>query len=117
MTDAAKDRGMIILDSSGGVTIQLGAWAHRYDDATQAAEEIGWWLLDSDTSDWDGHEPEAASLSPTLDQITNGQYITFMLDRENDTCLSLAEEIEKSQRNQWYNAHELCRALLSEEGF
>lgn len=85
--------GKIILDNGGGITLQMGVFAHYYQDADQAAQDIAAWLANPDTSDWEGHEEDAAALEPTQDEIRNGGYRVIRLDRDVDTLASLAGEL------------------------
>lgn len=64
----------VIFDNGGGVTVQLLDWAHYYQDAKQAARDVAAWLKSHNTSDWEGHEPEALACDPTLGEIRNGGY-------------------------------------------
>jgi hypothetical protein len=64
----------VIFDNGGGITLQLRGWAHYYQDESQAAEDVAVWLKSQDTSDWEGHEPEALACDPTGAEIRNGGY-------------------------------------------
>lgn len=64
----------VVFDNGGGVTLQLRGWAHHYDDARWAAQDVAAWIKSHDTSDWEGHEPEALVCDPTYDEIRNGGY-------------------------------------------
>jgi hypothetical protein len=67
-----------IFDNGGGVTLQLGDWAHYYGDydgcIEQAAEDYKTYVQDGNTDGWEGHEDEAAELDPSYDEIRNGGY-------------------------------------------
>ena len=47
---------IIIFDNGGGVTLQLGDYAHHYGSGTDAAEDYLEYQDTRDTSGWDGHE-------------------------------------------------------------
>jgi hypothetical protein len=67
----------IILNNGGGITLQLGGWAHWYPDARQAAADLRAYIADGDSSGWDGHEEEAMDCHPTADEIRNGGYRVY----------------------------------------
>ena len=100
--------GKIILDNGGGITLQMGEFAHYYDDPKHAARDLADWLEDADTSTWDGHEEEAAECSPTGDDIRNGGYRVIRLDRDVDTLESLSQETKAVG---WGNAGDMSDAL------
>jgi len=110
MTTQDNNLGLIILDNGGGITLQMGDYGHYYDDADQAANDIASWLGNADTSDWEGCEDEAVELDPTDEQVANGGYRMFQLDRDVDTMLRLAREVGVCD---WVNAQELSAALRS----
>ena len=66
----------VIFDNAGGITLQIGDWAHWYGGfdgyIEQAAEDYKAYLDDGNTDGWDGHEDDAASLDPSYDDIRNG---------------------------------------------
>lgn len=72
-----KNKGRAIFDNAGGITLQLGNWAHYYGGyegyIEQAAEDYKQYMQDGNTDDWDGHEGEASEL-PSQDEIRNGGY-------------------------------------------
>jgi hypothetical protein len=108
MTTQDKNIGLIILDNGGGITLQMGDFGHTYQDAEQAAQDISNWLHNPDTSDWEGCEAEAVELDPTDEQVANGGYRMFQLDRDVDTLLRLAREVGACS---WANAEDLSAAL------
>ena len=86
-----------IFDNGGGITLQLGEFAHHYSDVRQAATDWLAYQSSKDTSDWDGHDALAAELDPTCDEIRNGGYV--ILDADD-----IARMIDDSQDgNGWYN--------------
>jgi hypothetical protein len=104
----AKNDGIkIILDNGGGITLQLSRFvghstyefAHYYDSARQAAQDIIWWANGSNPMDWLGNEPEALELDPSSEQIRNGGY------REAYTIDDLAS------LDGWGNAVDLLQSL------
>ena len=105
-----NNSGIIILDNGGGIMLQLGAFAHLYDDAMPAATDLAAWLADSDTSGWDGHEPEMMVCAPTDEQIRNGGYRTVRLCREVDTLALLAVELNDFG---WANGEALADRLTA----
>ena len=102
-------RCRIILDNAGGITLQLGEWAHWYAQGreTKAAEDIQAFLATGDTHGWEGHDDDAASLDPSADEIRNGGYRVVVTD-------SLADAIEELQQLEWGNAIDLAAALIRE---
>ena len=67
-----------IFDNAGGVTLQLGDWAHYYcgyDGYIEvAAKDYKLYVEAGNTDGWDGHQDEAAELDPSYDDIRNGCY-------------------------------------------
>ena len=61
----------IILDNGGGIVLQLCGYAHSYDCAGQAAEDLAAWWRDGDTSSWDGHDADLAAIEPSPAEIAN----------------------------------------------
>ena len=108
MENTNNTLGLIIIDNGGGITLQMGAFAHVYEDAKQAADDIAAWLSNQDTSDYEGHDAEAAALEPTDEEIRNGGYRVIRLDAETDKLLPLAREVWSSS---WANAEALSDAL------
>jgi hypothetical protein len=102
--------GNIILDNGGGVTLQMGEFAHYYDDMGVAANDIGVWMHEGNTDDWEGNDIEAGTLEPTDDEIRNGGYRIIRMDRRVDTRSSLIGEIDKAGA-EWGNAGRLALAL------
>jgi len=92
----ASQTTRIILDNGGGITLQLGAWAHSYDGGTKdiarrAATDIRAWLETGSTKGWESNG--APGVNPTADDIRNGGYRVITIDRESDTAASLADEV------------------------
>lgn len=101
-------KGRLIFDNGGGLTLQLGDWAHYYGGydgcIEQAAEDIINYINNGNTDGWDGHEEEAAELDPTYDEIRNGGYRVY----------TISEIIEKSKKidgTGWYNIDRFCVTL------
>jgi hypothetical protein len=111
MSDHLKQNdGRIILDNAGGVTLQLGSYAHHYQDLAMAAEDLSNWLDDGDTSGWEGHEEAAAEIHhPTQDHSRNQGYRTIVLDRDVDNEVSIAAELEEVG---WVNGDLLAQELM-----
>lgn len=110
MENAEKNLGLIILDNGGSITLQMGTFAHTYQDANQAAADIGAWLQDIDTDGFEGHDPEAAALEVSPDDIRNGGYRVIRLDKDFDKLLPLAREVWAAA-NSWENGLALSDAL------
>lgn len=108
MENAEKNYGAIILDNGGGITLQLGEFACYRQDAGLAAADISAWIEDADTSDWEGHDEDAAKLDPDQNQIRNGGYRVVRLDRGVDNLESLAKELHPIG---WGNAENLAAEL------
>lgn len=102
------NEGKIILDNGGGITLQMGEFARYYDNVGAAASDLADWLVDADTSTWDGHEDDAMDCNPTPDEIRNGGYRVVRLDREVDTLASLADELDAIK---WGNGDDLAKSL------
>lgn len=107
---AADTEARVILDNGGGIVLQLGDWAHSYEDAAQCATDIREWLDSGTTDGWEGHEPECLEIEPTPDEIRNGGCRVIRLDRDTDTAASLADEIEAAWPGS-RNAGDLAGAL------
>jgi len=68
----------IVFDNAGGITLQLGdEFAHYYQGAKQAAEDLKVFIATQDTSSWDGNEEDAMDCNPTDEEIRNGGYRVF----------------------------------------
>jgi hypothetical protein len=67
----------IIFDNGGGVTLQLGEWAHYFSHMATAADSFRWYERHGNTNGWDGYEQEAADLRPTDEEIKNGGYKVY----------------------------------------
>ena len=105
----AKNDGIkIILDNGGGIVLQLSRFvghstyefAHHYQDAMQAAQDIIGWASGKNPLEWDGNDSDSLALNPSADEIRNGEY------REAHTIDDLA------QLDGWKNAECLSRALV-----
>lgn len=95
----------IVLDNGGGIVLQLGAeYAHYYQDAKQAADDLRTYLADGNTDGWDGHDEDALSVEPTDEEIRNGGYRVFT-DYED---LNLGSS--------WHNEVRLAEELASAGG-
>jgi hypothetical protein len=84
------DNHRIIMDNAGGIILQLGEWAHYYNGVEyQVASDIADWIVNRDTSDWEGHEIEA------LDIDTDGDPINYRVIQigDDDTVRSLVREM------------------------
>ncbi len=101
-------KGRLIFDNGGGLTLQLGDWAHYYGGydgcIVQAAEDIINYIKNGNTDGWDGHEEEAAELDPIYDEIRNGGYRVY-------TISEIIEECKKENSTGWYNIDDFCSAL------
>jgi hypothetical protein len=67
-------KNQAIFDNGGGITLQLGDFAHHYSDPKQAATDWLAFQKAKDTTEWDGHEEDSAELEPSYDEIRNGGY-------------------------------------------
>ena len=68
----------VIFDNGGGVTLQLGEWAHYYDNPSNAAEDLRAYFDQGSTDSWHGHEQTAAECEPTMEEQRNGGYMVAM---------------------------------------
>jgi hypothetical protein len=100
-----KNEAIAIFDNGGGITLQLGAFAHHYSDPELAAANWQDYANNPDPSDWEGHEPEALEIDPTYDQISNGGYRVFASEE-------IEAEVGKDQEDQsWNNVRSFIVAL------
>jgi len=81
-----------IFDNGGGITLQLGTFAHHY--ATGAAAAIDWTASSffETTDDWEGHDEDAMTLDPSYDDEHNGGYLVCTEDDIN-TMISSTDEM------------------------
>lgn len=94
----------VIFDNAGGITLQLGEWAHYYQDPKQAARDYNDYLQDGNTDGWDGHEDESLEIDPTYDQIRNGGCRVYGAD-------DISEATEGDEHNSWGNINDFIAAL------
>ena len=99
-----KEKIAVIFDNGGGITLQLGTWAHWYDNPAQAAEDYDAYIADRDTTGWDGHEEEAAALVPTYDEMRNGGYRVYRGDE-------VEKEIAAEDPDNWGNIVDFCAGV------
>jgi hypothetical protein len=65
----------IIFDNGGGTTLQLhGRYGHYYDDPKHAANDLLAYLKGSNLNEWEGNEQESIDLTPSDNDIANGEY-------------------------------------------
>ena len=100
-------KNQAIFDNGGGITLQMGSFAHHYSDAEAAATDWAAYQAKGDTSDWDGHDAEALELDPTCDEIRNGGYC--VLDAEKITRMIDAAEEDTG----WYNIDSFLAAVAT----
>jgi DNA-binding Xre family transcriptional regulator len=96
----------VIFDNGGGVTLQLGKWAHYYDDPAQAARDYAEYFKDGTAAGWEGHEDEAAECDPTYDEIRNGGYRVY-------NAGEILDEIHSDDSTGWDNIDSFCLAQNS----
>lgn len=98
-----------IFDNGGGLILQLGTYAHHYDDMTNAARDYLVYLDGDDTDNWDGHEDWARDVDPTIEELSNGAY------REYD-----ASDIESLAHTptyfSWCNVQDFILAIRAAQG-
>jgi hypothetical protein len=82
----------VIMDNGGGITVQCDEFAHRYDDAKQAARDVKAILEGDDTSDWDGNNPDDR-MTYAQNDIRNGGVKVYD-DADLLAEIAKAEEIE-----------------------
>jgi hypothetical protein len=100
----------VIFDNGGGTTLQTDdGFAHYYDDAAQAANDVKVLLDGGDTSDWDGNEEEdGCRMEYDYDDERNGGYLWHSrADVERIVKAGLLEYADQFG----YNSHEFYRAL------
>lgn len=101
-------RRVVIFDNAGGITLQLGDWAHYYSGydgyAEQAAQDYITFLAEGSTAGWEGHEAEAAALVPTYEDMRNGGYRGYRGDE-------IEREIASGEARDWSNIDEFCKAV------
>ena len=96
---------VVIFDNGGGTTLQLGGYAHYYEDAEDAAEDWCIYQSGADTSDWDGHEDYSAALDPTEDEISNGGYLVM------DTS-DVEADVEAPNQTSWANRDDFIAGVM-----
>lgn len=99
-----KINATLIFDNGGGLTLQLGDWAHCYDDMEQAARDYAEYIKTGSTEGWEGHEDFAAELDPDYDQIRNGGYRVY-------TAAEISAEVANEDSTSWRNIDDFCIAL------
>ena len=97
---------LAIFDNGGGITLQLGTFAHTYYNAAQAAQDWKVFEAEGNTKGWDGHENEAAELEPTDDEIRNGGYRVLSAD-------DIASKIASEDTTGWDNIDTFISALTA----
>lgn len=102
--------GLVIFDNGGGATLQLGKFAHYYQDMSQSAEDVAVYLKDGNTDGWDGYEEDAAELNPSYEDIRNGGYRVYCLD-------DIIEESKNDDCTGWGNINDFCVALAEKMGW
>lgn len=104
----SKNRLTIIFHGKGGITLQLGSWAHYYVGydgyVEQAAQDYINFLEEGSTSGWDGHEEEAAALVPTYVDMKKGGYRVYRGDE-------IENEIASGDTYSWGNIDAFCAAV------
>jgi hypothetical protein len=94
----------IICDNGGGITLQLGDWAHFYygpGAAEQCAEDIMAYRHVGNAVDWPGHDSDALGLDPSDEDIRNHGYRVYYS----------AEEVIADEPWDWQNVYDLAVAL------
>jgi hypothetical protein len=94
----------VIFDNGGGITLQLGDWAHWYQDAAQAARDYAEYIKTGSTDGWDGLDEDAAELEPSSEEISNGGYRVYTSDE-------IDEERQAEDPSSWYNINHFCTEL------
>jgi len=95
----STDRIRAIFDNGGGITLQLPGYAHYYpSSADPAALDFAAYEATHDTSGWDGHDPEAADLEPSPEQIRNGSYRVMGL---SEIIMAVHGEDEAGRSGYW----------------
>jgi len=96
---------VVIFDNGGGTTLQLGDYAHYYDNAEDAAED--WWkyISGDDPTYWGGHEDYSAALNPTEGEISNGGYLVM------DTS-DVKADVAKPSYQQWANRDDFIAGVM-----
>jgi hypothetical protein len=112
-----KPMARIILDNGGGITIQLwyegdpvgvNEFGCTDDSAADRADDILAHLRgEMAIADYEGHEPEAFNLEPSIDEIKNGCYRVVRIDGIED----LSGAIKELEGTGWRNGQELAEAL------
>lgn len=108
MKEVVADTARVIFDECGGaITLQIGGYARRYLSAEFAAHDVLHWLTGSDTSTWEGHDPEAMA-EPTSDDIRAGCCLMTEIDRAKPQLEVVAADLEASG---WRNAADFAATL------
>lgn len=98
----------IICDNGGGITLQLGNWAHFFDGQpgngpSEAAECLRDYLRMGSTDDWEGHEADAAELDPARAEIETGGYRVYQ------SIVAVLDDGESG----WHNVRDLAASLMA----
>ena len=103
---------LVIFDNAGGITLQLGGWAHWYQEPAQAACDYITYRQDGHTDGWEGHEPDALDLDPDYDDIRNGGY---RVCDEAEIFNALKEYRDGALDTGWGNLQDFIAALADIE--
>jgi len=98
------DSMLAIFDNAGGITLQLGNFAHYYNNPDQAARDYHDYMVDGTAEGWEGHEEESLELNPTQDEINNGGYRVY-------SHSEIIDEVNSDETTGWHNIDEFCLAL------
>jgi hypothetical protein len=100
-----KMKNRAIFDNGGGITLQLGNFAHHYSDPKQAATDWTVYQQTKDTDGWEGHQEEAADLDPSYDEIRNGGYRVM----DADDITKMIDDCE--EETSWNNINSFVAAV------
>ena len=103
------DAATVIFDNGGGITLQIGAWAHHYTDPRSAAIDLEIFFDEGSADGWDGHEAESAACNPTDDEIRNGGYQVAVYS-------SWGEAVNDKRNNGWVNVRDFRAAIAKAAG-
>lgn len=108
----SKNKLTIIFDTDGGITMQLGSWAHRYEGeeyAEHAALSYIGFLKNGSAAGWFGHDEKAAALVPTYVDMDKGDYRVFR-------AAEIEDVIANKDFSGWQNIKDFAAAVRKIRG-
>lgn len=104
----SNNKGRILLDNGGGVTLQLGKYGHYYDSPQAAARDLVAFFGAQNVETWEGHEVEALRLDPSSEEMSNGGYRSFRFSVDDDILGVLYKKLAVSG---WANGSSMAEEI------